>query len=158
MTVALRGYGKNESIALKWDTSTARTLVTVTADAWGSANAKVYVPSTTRGWHKLVGLGTTRSLASDRIQINASLRLKTTNGPPGTNVQVVIRGFAGGEYVDIQWEDDEGTRSLVTVTSSSTGSIDRTVTVPDDATPGRHSIVAVGYTSGVPASAAFRVT
>ncbi len=157
LTVTLRGYAKNETIALKWDTSSAKTLVTVTANTAGSASATVHVPPATRGRHKLIGLGSTRSLGSAWVHVESTVRLRTRSGPPGTNVQVVMRGFAKGEYIEIQWRDRHGTQSLGFATASSTGSVDSTATVPIDATTGSYAIVAVGYDGSV-AEAPFRVT
>jgi hypothetical protein len=158
LTVTLRGYAKNESISLRWDTSSAKPLATVTADAAGSASARVNVPPATLGRHKLIGLGATRSLGSAWIHVESTVKLRTRSGPPGTNLVAVMRGFAKGETIEIQWRNSLGTKSLATATTSATGSVDKTVTVPDEIPPGRYAIVAVGYDSGVAAEAPFTVT
>jgi hypothetical protein len=158
LTVTLRGYAKNESIALKWDTSSSRTLGTVTANASGSASATVNVPLATRGRHKLIGLGTTRSLGSAWVHIEPTVKLRTKTGPPGTNVAVVLRGFAANEAIEVQWKNTVGTSSLGVTRASSTGGADMTVTVPSGIGAARYAIVAVGYDSGRAVEAPFRVT
>jgi len=157
LSVTLRGYAANEAIALKWDSSTAKTLLTVTASSSGSASANVVVPHTTFGQHKLVGRGTTGSLSSARLQIASTIRLRPASGPAGTNLQVVLRGFAANEYIEVQWRDANGTRSLGFGTASGLGSLDKTVKVPTSAAPGNYTILAVGY-SGSAVQAPYQVT
>jgi hypothetical protein len=156
ITATLRGYAKGESIAIDWDTTT-RTLLTVIASTTGSASAQVAVPPTTGGKHKLVGLGDDGSRSQVTMIVKPSIALSPRSGTAGTNVRVVLRGYGKSERIEMQWRVDGGTLSLEFATASLTGSVNVTVTVPDDAEPGTYAIIARGYDVTV-TEAPFRVT
>ena len=157
VSVTLRGYAKAESITVAWD-STSKQLTTVIASSSGSADVQVVIPPAPGGTHKVIGAGTTGSLASASFRVVPSVKLTPTSGPAGTNVRVALRGYQVGERVEIQWRVDGGTVSLgVFATASSTGSANVTVTVPIKSAPGSYAIIGRGYGVSV-AEAPFQVT
>lgn len=80
----------------------------------------------------LIGF-TIQSLAAPAIT------LKPNSGPPGTEVTVDGTGFGGGHIVDILFDGS----SLGTVTADATGAFSgKKVTIPTDAQPGKHVVMA----------------
>ncbi|MEA2593930.1 MAG: hypothetical protein QOF01_399 [Thermomicrobiales bacterium] len=157
VNVTLRGYGKGESVAVAWD-STSKKLATVVASASGSADVQVTIPPTPGGQHKLIGAGNTGSQSSMSFRVVPSIRLSPSRGPAETSVRVALRGYQAGEQVEIQWRVDGGTQGLRVVTvGASTGSANVTVTVPKGSKPGSYAIVGVGYRVSF-AEAPFQVT
>jgi hypothetical protein len=74
----------------------------------------------------------------------------------GSTMHITASGFTPGETVEI-WLHSTPVL-LATVTASSTGTIDLTVTIPAGMTPGAHTLVVDGLTSGVTVSTPLTVT
>ncbi len=101
----------------------------------------------------------------------ATLNLGEGSGPPGTSVDVTGSSFRapaqGGQNVIIRWDAIDGP-ALARTPADATGSIAATVTIPANAQPGYHVLIATqdevdsetGETSvayGTPARASFLV-
>lgn len=98
----------------------------------------------------------------------ASLNPSVTSGNPGTQVAITGTAFAtrGGGDVAIRWDSTTG-QPLTTVKADATGTIRAQVTIPADAKPGPHVLIATqdytdasGVTTaayGTPARASFTV-
>lgn len=86
--------------------------------------------------------------------VPASVTVAPTSAQVGGKVTVTGTGFTAGETVRIELHSTPVV--LASVTADSAGAISATVTVPA-VTPGEHSIVAVGETSGRQASAPLTV-
>src|SRR5436309_1811589 len=84
---------------------------------------------------------------------SAQLRLLKGVGPPTTHTTAEGRGYAGGEAVRILFDQT----FLRSTTASSQGQFAAGIRVPASATPGAHSVTAVGSSSGQTASAGFTV-
>jgi hypothetical protein len=74
----------------------------------------------------------------------------------GSALHLSASGFTAGETVEV-WLHSTPVK-LAAVTASGTGSVNLTVTIPASTTPGAHSLVVNGVTSGVSGSAALTVT
>jgi hypothetical protein len=74
----------------------------------------------------------------------------------GSTMHITASGFTPGETVEI-WLHSTPVL-LATVTASSTGTIDLTVTIPAGMTPGAHTLTVDGLTSGVTGSSPLTVT
>jgi hypothetical protein len=98
----------------------------------------------------------------------ASLNPSLTSGNPGTQISITGTAFAtkGGSDVAIRW-DSTTAEPLTTVKADASGTIRAEVTIPADAKPGHHILIATqdytdakGVTTaayGTPARASFTV-
>lgn len=98
----------------------------------------------------------------------ATLELDENEGKPGTTIEVHGSGFAtrqAAQPVTIRWNDADG-EVLATSKPDDVGRIDTAVTIPDEAEPGHHIVMAVQTITdndeasrafSTPARATFRV-
>lgn len=80
----------------------------------------------------------------------ASLNLSETSGSPGTTIDVTGSAFSSGENVQpvqIHWGGAEG-EVLTEATPDSSGAFSTSVTIPDNAEPGFHVLVATQMQEG----------
>jgi subtilisin family serine protease len=87
------------------------------------------------------------------VAVPACVKLDKKSGHAGTTVKVTGSGYSDSEIVDVFFD----AKLLDTVTADSAGKITSTVKVPKSAAKGRHLVKASGQTSGVSATAAFKV-
>jgi hypothetical protein len=76
--------------------------------------------------------------------LEASIALSAEAGPPTTRLRVTGSGFAPHEQVTLAFDR----RVLKTVTASGAGTLSAKITVPADAEPGNHLVMAKGQVSG----------
>src|SRR4051812_44112130 len=73
----------------------------------------------------------------------ASVAFKVTSGTPGSSVPIAGAGFTPSTTVDVFLD----TTNVAIATSSSTGAVSKTITIPQSAQPGAHWItLSEGYT------------
>ncbi len=85
----------------------------------------------------------------------ATIALSTYSGPPGTAVTVTGSGFANGDHVTVYFD---GTPITSLVASPPNGSFSVTISVPNSASYGLHTISVGAIPSGLTASQQFQVT
>jgi subtilisin family serine protease len=88
------------------------------------------------------------------VNVVACIKLDTKSGPPGASVKVTGAGYGVGEIVDIFFDQ----KMVATVNANAQGKVGTTITVPNNATTGKHLITASGQTSGLASTAKFTVT
>ncbi len=76
------------------------------------------------------------------------------SGPPGSTTTVTGTGFAANEAVTISLDDSV----VATATADGSGAFSKSITVPTGVSKGRHTVTALGATSGLATQAPFRVT
>jgi hypothetical protein len=155
MTATLRGFARAEVVDIALD-STSKMLLTVTVSGSGSATVNLTIPAMVVGTHKLIGTGNAQSATSATFKIIPSVTISPVSGSPGTTVRALVRGFAKGQRIEVQWIDSIS-RSLAIVTTSGTGSANVNVTVPINAVPGSYTIRVVSDDVNV-AQTPFEVT
>ncbi|MFB7798673.1 choice-of-anchor G family protein [Isoptericola sp. NPDC056134] len=136
--------------------------VTVAAGPGGEVSTPLTVPSGTPS-------GPTTVVATDATGATADAPLAVTGPPsvavdPGTvpaggTTTVTGGGFTPGEDVTVQLTDEDGepVGDAVTTTATDAGTIEVELTVPADAAPGDHTVVATD-SSGATADAPLTVT
>lgn len=80
----------------------------------------------------------------------ATLNLSESSGAPGTNIDLTGSAFSTGEGlqpVQIHWDGADGP-VLGEATPDSSGAIETSVTIPEDAEPGFHVLVATQMQEG----------
>jgi hypothetical protein len=94
-------------------------------------------------------------LSSAELYTPPVLADRPASGKPADKVAVTGANFFAHESVTLYW-DDTSTPPLATASTSSAGAFTASITVPP-AQPGRHTLIAVGKSSGAAARARFRV-
>jgi len=88
------------------------------------------------------------------VKVAACVKLDKKSGQAGTSVKVTGSGYTSGEIVDVFFD----AKLVDTVDANAQGKISATVKVPKGAGKGKHTIMASGQTSGISATATFKVT
>ncbi len=88
------------------------------------------------------------------VNVSACVTLSKKSGPAGTSVKVTGSGYTAGEVVDIFFDQ----KLMDTVDADSKGKVSDTMTVPKGTKKGNHVVTVSGQTSGLTATAAFKVT
>jgi outer membrane protein assembly factor BamB len=99
------------------------------------------------------GLKSNRTQGTITFPASNSITHSPVSGSPSSTVKVSGSGFGISETVTITFD----TTSVSNITTSSTGTFSKKITVPKSAQPGNHTITARGLTSGHSASATFLV-
>jgi hypothetical protein len=93
------------------------------------------------------------------IPFRAWIVVNPSSGPPGTVVHVSGRYFGAGQKVVLTFIDStRGSQKLRSMTTDPTGAFKAFVTIPNNATPGKQHIKALGPDSGQSRKRTFTVT
>jgi len=87
------------------------------------------------------------------VDVAACVKLDKKSGHAGTSVKVSGSGYTAGEIVDVFFDS----KMVATVDANGQGKVSATIKVPKSAGKGNHTIMASGKTSGIPATATFKV-
>ena len=143
VTATLRGYGPEESILVSFDTGNGvRSLVRVRASSQGVASAQFAVPPSTRGSHRVTGTDSSGHSTYAHFAVAPSMSVESPVAA-GDWAAITLRGFEGGETVELRWGSSTGTVLRTKVTTGS-GSGELNVLIPIDSTDGKHSLWAIG--------------
>jgi subtilisin family serine protease len=88
------------------------------------------------------------------VNVAACVKLDKKSGAAGTSVKVTGSGYGASEIVDVFFDS----KLVDTVTAGADGKFTSTVKVPKSAAKGKHLMKASGQTSGIAATARFKVT
>jgi prepilin-type N-terminal cleavage/methylation domain-containing protein len=159
------GFGSAENVTVHLDSPGGPVLATtptpLTTGAGGQASFTITIPAgTNNGSHTLVAVGTTSGLASTSnsftIDVPPSFSItagQSLNSVPGTVLGGAVTYFGATETVVIHLDSSGGTVLATSPTPVTTGASGQasgfSVTIPAGTSPGTHSLVAVGKTSGL---------
>lgn len=128
--VRLEDFEPGARFGVEWD---GRELGRYTVAADGTREVDVTVPAATRGYHT-IAVVSDRQRAETRFSVRPSIRLSTREGAVGDEVDVALRGFAGGESVLVTFATSTGVREPARVRmTTATGSGSATIAVPSTA-------------------------
>ena len=88
------------------------------------------------------------------VNVAACAKANPTSGPPGTSVKVTGTGYQSGEVVDVFFDE----KMVATVNADTSGKVSTTIKVPNGADAGKHLITVSGQSTGLAATAKFKVT
>jgi subtilisin family serine protease len=88
------------------------------------------------------------------VNVAACAKAKPKTGHAGSNTKVTGSGYTANEIVDIFFDDE----MVATTNANVSGKVGTTIKVPNDASNGKHTITVSGQTSGLAATATFKVT
>jgi hypothetical protein len=137
VSYTLQYYPLNRSVPITWDGTTIGTALT---GSNGQASGSFTVPAAPMGDHSVhwkYGHWDTK------ITYTVKPRIKVTpssNVSRGSTVNVSLRGYAAHETVRIRWKHGSGYTDITTVTTSSTGSANKDITVPTFVPDGSTSV------------------
>ena len=113
-------------------------LGSVETDAEGAASGTFTLPATPGG------AGQAIRFATGAVTVDAAFevapRILAGGGEAGGPSSISLRGYAAGEVVQIRWRVGDSWVPVGSVTTSSTGSANTTVTIPGDAAVGNNSV------------------
>lgn len=162
ISVSAKGFGANESVQLRWDSSSGPVLATLTSGASGSARGSFRIPTgSSNGNHTIYGGGLTSGLrASKTVAVSnpttasVSVSLSPSSGSPRSTVTASGANFSANETVDLFW--DTSTTSGGSGAADGAGNVAITVAVPL-MPAGNHTVAVKGRTSGKSATATYAV-
>ena len=147
LKILMQGYQANEDITVTWrhDVGDILTMTEATADSNGTFELNTTIPVSTRGGHLIQAEGADGTSKGRTFTIQSAMDVTKISGTVGTSVTVVLKGWAAGEQVTMNWTDGAAVRTLTTVpvTTNSYGRAQFVVTVPETY-EGAHTITATG--------------
>jgi hypothetical protein len=133
----LQWYPRSVSVPITWDGTTIGSVLT---GSNGQAMGSFKIPASPMGNHSVhwkYGHWDAKITytVKPRIKITPS-----TNVQRGSTVNVSLRGYAAHETVRIRWKHGSGYTDITTVSTSSTGSANKDITVPTFVPDGSTSV------------------
>ena len=140
-TVTLRGFGKGETVTIKFG---SKTMGTKTVSSSGYGQFSFVIPTTTGGNYAVTGTGPTNS-ASVNLKVAGSAWLRSGSPAPGSTVYVSYRGFKSGEVIQYLYDSQSGPIiNTPTEIASTSGSGDDSITIPALSTIENHYVWLIG--------------
>ncbi len=127
--------------------------ITVTATVVSATKLTLKVPATAPSAKLVVTTPGGKATSSGTFTVLAGGALTPAAGPPTTATTLALSGFEIGEAVDVYLD----TTAVKLVVAGKTGAASVKLTVPASATPGDHTVTAVGRSSGSAAQTTFTV-
>lgn len=151
------GFRPGETVNIYWDSTNASPRAGVIVDGRGDVDATFSVYSNPIGAHRLIARGVDSGRGAETtFVVIPTITSTSAEALPGSSVELVVRGFAAGEVVNLTWDTASGA-SLGAVTVDTKGNARPTVALPRGS-GGIHTIVGTGASSGGGASATVRLS
>lgn len=156
VTATGSGMGANETVRIYWDTQSSPAIASTTATSAGAFSVAFTVPEATGGNHTVIarGASTTRRTTAT-FRVNPALVRTPYQGPPGTPINVTVRGFGDDETVRLTF-NSAGGPVLGSTTTNGVGTGTLQITMPES-TSGWHDYTGLGLSSGLRAWGALLV-
>ncbi len=135
----LRNFKKQSQVELQWD---GVTIIEVTTDAAGAATGTLTIPSTTKGLHTLMAVGSDR-LASAPFTVSPLLLVSPSTGIAYRDATLTLRGYGRYEDITVRFFNGSSSARIATIKASRYGSATIEVKLPP-AFAGKHKIEGVG--------------
>jgi outer membrane protein assembly factor BamB len=146
-----QGYAPNELVNVLWNYNgpgTGTIVTNVHAGISGMINSHFYAPANTNGTYTVAAVGTTsNSISQNTFTLGNGLALDPAMTPPGSSVTATGTGYQSNESVSFYLDTTSGS-ALGTATADASGNVSSSITIPALTTPGIHTIIDVGNTSG----------
>jgi hypothetical protein len=144
ITITGTGFKPNELVNVYDDVSTSLPVYAAITDSTGSFVINRHVVAQPYGSHMLIAVGQTSQIqASTTFFMQASLRLRPTEGIPDQTIGVTGHGYGANETVRLRWDSPAGP-TLRQDGTNSRGTLYTFFTVPRSALPGQHLVYATG--------------
>ena len=158
--VSGQGYAPNETVNILWNYTgpgTGTKVASFTTGLSGTIHGSFTVPAASTSSYNVATVGTTSGMVTQNtFTVSNGLLAIPSNSAPGTNVNAAGTGFQANEPVKLYWDSTSGIL-LTTATADANGNISQSVALPTSATPGSHTLIAVGQVSSTSFTAAITV-
>ncbi|GAC1349300.1 MAG: hypothetical protein NVSMB27_21120 [Ktedonobacteraceae bacterium] len=163
--VSGQGYMPGETVNTYWDYNDAgaKVVASTTASISGTFHVSFLVPTNTNGNSTLNGNyavavvgATSNDVTPNTFTVSSGLSASPSSSAPGQPINVAGSGFQANETVNFYWDNTSGT-SLASVSADGNGNVSQSVTTPTNATPGAHTIIGVGKSSGTAFNASITI-
>jgi hypothetical protein len=155
ITITGSAFGPNELVNVYDDATTSSPIYAAVTDSTGSFVINRRVVAQAYGSHMLIAVGqSSQNSANTAFFMQASLRLRPTDGVPGQTVGVTGHGFGSSEDVKLRWDSPTGP-TLRQDRTNSRGTLYSFFVVPKGAAPGQHLLYATGMKTQAQAIAIF---
>jgi hypothetical protein len=151
------GFPHNADVLITWKRNSGSiiNIATVHTNGMGAVSGYFLVPATTGGPNQPVTFKSGTTSKTVLINVPPRIKILTTPGVRGQQVEVSLRGYQKGEVVRIRWAKGLGWVQIATATTSNTGSANFFVTVPSWAPNGMNSVRGDGNISRAQTNIAF---
>ncbi|HET9999244.1 MAG TPA: PQQ-binding-like beta-propeller repeat protein [Ktedonobacteraceae bacterium] len=152
LTLSGFGYTPGETINTQWNYTgpgTGTTVATVAAGVDGAFTTTFLIPTAIAGGYAVAAVGATSHIVTHHtFTINSAVATDPSTASPGTSTNASGSGFQAGETVQFFLDNATGT-PLASAPASSAGNVTAPIALPTSTTPGAHTIIGVGQTSGL---------
>ncbi len=151
--VAGQGYEPNETVNVFWNyqgPGTGKKVATMQVGSTGAFQVSFLVPAngTFLGAYPVAIIGATSNRSTTiRFTMTTGLAASPSTSAPGTPITLVGTGFTANEVVNFSW-DSAFHLPLASAIADANGNVSASLTFPASATPGSHTVFAVGQASG----------
>lgn len=147
VTLTCKYFRADEKVDIRWNSATGNKIKGTVANTSGNFKTTFLIPNSSAGSRKIFAIGQT-SKASDDVgfTVTSSVNASSTSGAAGDAIRLDLRGFGARTSIQILWDGEGDGPSLKSnIRTSATGSTSTiTIRVPEDATPGVHTITVIG--------------
>lgn len=151
VTLNGQGYTPGERVHILWNYTgpgTGTDVADVTAGYSGLIQASFSVPAATTAAYNVAAVGASSGRTSQQqFTLAQGLAASPASNSPGLKTTISGTGFQANETVNYYWDSTSGLH-LGKNSADGNGNISKNITIPTDATPGTHSVIAVGHASG----------
>ncbi len=144
-----QGYAPNETVHIVWDYNGANTTAAnLTAGLSGTFRGKFTVPQVSNGSYAVAAVGASSgAVTQNTFVLGNSVAANPSTNSPGQSTTINGTGFQPNESVQLFWDLTSGSPQNTT-SADANGNISQPLNIPNSLTPGQHSVIAVGQTSG----------
>lgn len=146
-----QGYAPNETVNIIWNYTgpgTGSVVASTAAGVSGVVHVSFAVPAVGNGSYNVAAAGVSSNRVTQHtFMVGNGVATNPATSAPGTSITVVGTGYHTIELVNIYWDNTSGS-PLRTTNADANGNVDQAVTIPSGATPGSHSLIAIGQLSG----------
>lgn len=146
-----QGYIPGETVHIYWNykgSGTGQDIAAVTAGYAGTIQTPITIPTAAPGSYTIAAIGANSGRNSKKhFSIVTGLAASPSSTSPGLQTTVFGTGFHASETVDFYWNSTSGPL-LGQNDANGNGNVSKSITIPANAAPGTHSVIAVGKVSG----------
>lgn len=140
-----QGFAPGETVNISWNTTQVATAV---AGYSGIVQSQFLAPVASNGPYTVTALGVTSNTpVRQTFTIANGLAASPASEAPGNTITVNGTGYQVNESVNLYWDTTSST-PITTKTADANGNILAKFAIPTSMTPGNHTIIGVGSTSG----------
>jgi outer membrane protein assembly factor BamB len=149
-----QGYTPGETVDISWQPSPRTVdIATAVAGPSGIIQSQFLAPPVPAGTYTVSAVGRiSHAVIKQTFTVANGLAASPSSGAPGSTITANGMGYQANEQVQLYW-DTTANQPFATVLANQTGNIQKSFALPANITPGNHTLIGVGATSGISFSA-----